>query len=115
MELTYTRRERLDMSTHEIKIITRYDKDQIRQEVRMDEHYSFSNIVEQVMFLKDEGVKEALIKLGWTPPAIAEPNSTEPKEGEYTCCECGKKTAWLAPDTRCGACTDFTPEEIRGD
>ena len=30
------------------------------------------------------------------------------------CYQCDVKTLWLAPDSRCGACTRFTPDEIRG-
>ena len=32
-----------------------------------------------------------------------------------TCYQCGTTTAWLAPDSRCGRCTNWTPEEIRGE
>ena len=31
------------------------------------------------------------------------------------CYECGKFVNWLAPDSRCGDCTRFTPDEIRGE
>lgn len=33
----------------------------------------------------------------------------------FRCYECGEPTTWLAPDSRCGDCTRFTPAEIRGD
>lgn len=31
-----------------------------------------------------------------------------------TCYQCGLKVQWLAPDSRCGKCTRFTPEEVKG-
>ena len=31
------------------------------------------------------------------------------------CYQCGAATSWLAPDSRCGGCTRFTPSEVRGD
>ena len=31
------------------------------------------------------------------------------------CYQCGKKVQWLAPDSRCGECTRYTPEEITGE
>ncbi len=34
---------------------------------------------------------------------------------DYNCYQCDKPTNWLAPDSRCGDCTRYTPEEIRGD
>ena len=33
----------------------------------------------------------------------------------YYCYQCDKPTTWLAPDGRCGACTSYSPEEIRGE
>jgi hypothetical protein len=30
------------------------------------------------------------------------------------CYQCGKNTQWLAPDSRCGECTAYTPEMITG-
>lgn len=33
----------------------------------------------------------------------------------YRCYQCDQETKWLAPDNRCGDCTRFTPEEIRGE
>ena len=38
----------------------------------------------------------------------------KPTESELTCYQCDKPTTWLAPDSRCGDCTRYTPEEIRG-
>jgi hypothetical protein len=31
------------------------------------------------------------------------------------CYQCDVGTSWLAPDGRCGDCTGYTPEQIRGD
>ncbi len=31
------------------------------------------------------------------------------------CYQCEQPTTWLAPDSRCGKCTRYTPEEIRGE
>jgi len=36
-------------------------------------------------------------------------------ESLLECYECGTITEWLAPDSRCGDCTRYTPEEIRGE
>lgn len=36
-------------------------------------------------------------------------------EGIYQCYQCDKYTDWLAPDSRCGDCTRYTPEEIMGE
>ena len=33
----------------------------------------------------------------------------------HYCYQCDHETAWLAPDGRCGACTSYSPEEIRGE
>lgn len=37
------------------------------------------------------------------------------KNGELECYRCGVHTTWLAPDSRCGKCTNYTPVEIRGE
>jgi hypothetical protein len=31
------------------------------------------------------------------------------------CYQCENEVEWLAPDGRCGNCTGWTPEEIRGE
>ena len=33
----------------------------------------------------------------------------------YRCYKCGCYTEWLAPDARCGNCTEYTPDDIRGE
>ncbi len=35
--------------------------------------------------------------------------------GTKICYQCDKFTGWLAPDSRCGECTRYTPEEIKGE
>ena len=52
-----------------LKIITKFNRDIIIQEV-MDDYVrdTVRNRVEYTMNLRDEGVRKALIKLGWTPP-----------------------------------------------
>ena len=49
---------------NKLKITTDYNEDLIDQRVTIDDKL----ISRQVMYLRDSGVKEALIKLGWTPP-----------------------------------------------
>jgi len=39
----------------------------------------------------------------------------EAQQVVHTCYNCGKSVKWLAPDSRCGDCTRYTPEEIRGE
>ncbi|MCL7941174.1 hypothetical protein M8009_12850 [Halomonas sp. ATCH28] len=53
--------------TNAIKIDTRFNADEIRQEVRESDSIRGS-ITEHIMNLRDQGVREALEKLGWTPP-----------------------------------------------
>ena len=36
-------------------------------------------------------------------------------EGIYQCYKCGTYSEWLAPDGRCGDCTEYTPDDIRGE
>ena len=37
----------------------------------------------------------------------------EVNKSVLTCYQCDKETTWLAPDSRCGNCTRYTPEEIK--
>ena len=32
-----------------------------------------------------------------------------------SCYQCDKEVNWLAPDSRCGDCTRWTPEQVRGE
>ena len=36
------------------------------------------------------------------------------KQTTLYCYQCDNPTAWLAPDSRCGDCTRYTPDEIKG-
>lgn len=54
-----------------IKVVTKYREDLISQEIQMgppQRGYTGPNIMERVLHLQEEGVRTALIKLGWTPP-----------------------------------------------
>lgn len=54
----------------EIKVVTKFNKYLI--ESRLEgvgiEQFGFGKISRKIINLQDEGVREALIKLGWTPP-----------------------------------------------
>lgn len=45
---------------------------------------------------------------------VQEPPTVEP-QFQYLCFECYKPCNWLAPDSRCGECTRYTPAEIKGE
>ena len=40
---------------------------------------------------------------------------SHPETLMLTCYRCERDTEWLAPDSRCGDCTNWTPEEITGE
>jgi len=50
---------------------------------------------------------KALHECAWTEDQIASKNKT--------CYQCDKTCGYLFPDGRCGDCTRYTPEEIKGD
>lgn len=50
-----------------ITLDTRYNTDEIRQELRGSDDIR-GNVHEHIMNLRDQGVREALKQLGWTPP-----------------------------------------------
>lgn len=50
----------------EYKVKTMFNKNQIIQESGFDDLRA--DIVRKVIDLQDAGVRDALIKLGWTPP-----------------------------------------------
>jgi hypothetical protein len=53
----------------EIKIETKFDSSMIHQRVySLGDENTIHSIMDEVMKLRDEGVREALIALGWTPP-----------------------------------------------
>lgn len=56
--------------TMTIKVVTKYNAEQIIQDtVVEDADTAYSDYVRlQMMNLRERGVQEALIKLGWTPP-----------------------------------------------
>ncbi len=52
-----------------IVVNTWYDKDTIQQSVAHDDDSDvIKSITKEVLRLKEQGVIDALIKLGWTPP-----------------------------------------------
>jgi hypothetical protein len=52
-----------------VKVITRFNKEMIELSViagaDVDIHQQF---VKRIIYLQEQGVRDALIKLGWTPP-----------------------------------------------
>lgn len=36
-------------------------------------------------------------------------------DSQFTCYQCDKHVAWLAPDSRCKDCTHVTPDELKGE
>lgn len=58
--------------TNELRIKTTYSPELIAQEVRVNDRDWHTNserfITKEVIRLKDEAVREALIRMGWTPP-----------------------------------------------
>jgi len=60
----------MEIIMSEIKVITKFNADLI--ESRLEgvgiEQFGFGRLSRQIISLQDEGVRKALIKLGWTPP-----------------------------------------------
>jgi hypothetical protein len=53
-----------------MKIITEYNKDMIKQYIEDTNIIGVSEKqLEEIIFLKEMHVREALINMGWTPPA----------------------------------------------
>ncbi len=50
-----------------IKVTTKFNAEEIRQSM-VDDNDLIANHVDDVIRLKEQGVIDALIKLGWTPP-----------------------------------------------
>lgn len=71
-----------------LKITTNYTDDWIDQQVSL----SGKMISRQVLYLQDTGVKEALVKLGWTPPQEERP------AGKIYCGICGNEIHEIAID-----------------
>lgn len=58
------------MNEHTIKVVTKFNKDIISQHLEGGQYIlPRRNYAEEIIKLKEEGVREALIKLGWTPPS----------------------------------------------
>ena len=53
---------------------TNFNEELISQEVLMEAAGIRESITRQVIHLQEEGIREALIKLGWTPPSLNERN-----------------------------------------
>lgn len=53
--------------TYTIKVNTKFNADEIRQELREADDIP-GNVHEHIMNLRDQGVRKALTRLGWTPP-----------------------------------------------
>lgn len=57
------------MISNVYKVETKFNKDMIIQESGFKDS-DLSNITEEILNLKEESVRKALILLGWTPPTI---------------------------------------------
>lgn len=52
-----------------IKVETNFNSNIIEQIIKYEDHFKYEDtIVRHVCDLREEGVRQALIKLGWTPP-----------------------------------------------
>lgn len=55
----------------EYTVETKFNKELIRQStVLMDDGKIISEMASNVIRLEEQGVRDALIKLGWTPPKV---------------------------------------------
>ncbi len=54
-----------------MKVLTRYNRNRILQSVEDD---VLGKICEQILNLQEEGIRQALINMGWTPPPEDKPN-----------------------------------------
>lgn len=52
----------------EIEVKTFYNKDILEQVTNINCQEGIQNISTMIINLQEEGIKEALINLGWTPP-----------------------------------------------
>lgn len=65
--------EAMDVKPSMVKVITKFNADLISQEVLVGKDlYGHQDIISRIcnniVRLQDDGVRKALIKLGWTPP-----------------------------------------------
>jgi hypothetical protein len=51
-----------------IIVETEYSTEQITQNIKFDMNTWSSSMHKEILKLKDKGIREALIKMGWTPP-----------------------------------------------
>jgi transposase len=55
-----------------ISVQTKYNSDFITQEIIAEDSKwdtnLYASVIKRVIHLQEEGIREALIKLGWTPP-----------------------------------------------
>jgi len=51
-------------------VITQFNADMIKQHIEYDDQFQMPrhNMAEEIINLKEQGVRDALIALGWTPP-----------------------------------------------
>ena len=49
-----------------IKVVTQYNSELIEQSIV---GFNFDKLTKQILDLREEGTRKALIDLGWTPPA----------------------------------------------
>lgn len=56
------------IESQKVIVKTEFCKDLIRQEVSIIGNDMVTRLVQQIIQLQDEGISQALIKLGWTPP-----------------------------------------------
>lgn len=61
----------MTFSDNRIEVITEFNADIIKQHVQYPAnlHGLHTTLVKDIIHLKEQGVREALIQLGWTPPA----------------------------------------------
>jgi len=63
-----------------VNVNTKIDDDTIKQQIIMDDFEDMhQRFCEQIVNLQDEGIRNSLIKLGWTPPECSIPN-LKPKD-----------------------------------
>jgi len=61
------------MISNVYKVETKFNKDMIIQECGFKDSDLLNNITREVMDLREQGVRDSLIQLGWTPPAEVGP------------------------------------------
>lgn len=59
------------------RVDTRFNQDKIEQDFIFDDGVRLKKLTREVFDLKEKGVRDALIKLGWTPPDENKHKATE--------------------------------------